>query len=379
MKRIFAAVILAVMLLCLASCGIFPNYLLRINAADVIKMNISRVADGQEASFEAESKNIVKVLNEINAVLFFKAQPCGTEGEVHAYALSVETEKAGYELYINEDGSVCYNGNHYTVDFSSKATLNLSILERMIIAANTKEDTEIKPDEQIEETEPVIEKEEVDTQEFADSIIKIIEQTDLAMVNGVRYFIANADVLNQNCNILGGESEDGNIKIYFKAESTDTLTYADGSYEQSGGKKLYVNALTEDGSAFCYYLDIETGKCVMLGDGNTSNIALFETPPSTIMGHGWIITADTIVPINLETGAVNTEMIISIKDEVKAKVINNHFFENFMEGYDRKTVTLETTEANELIITVTERSSEGQPDIVTVFTYNCVDKTFNQN
>ena len=378
MKKFVSAVIITVMMLCCASCAIFPNYLLNIKADEVVKMNIVRVSDELSATYSADSKNIVKILNEINAVLFFENGSCGNDEEAHAFIVTMETEDKTYEIYINEDGSVCLNETHFVVDFSSKATINMSILERMINEANYKEEAADET-EAVEESAPVIETEEVDTQEFADSVITVLESTDIAKVNGVRYFIANADVLNQNCNILAGESESGNITLFYKGESTDTLTYVDDSYEQSGGKKLYVTSVDQAGKALCYYLDIETGKCANLASGSTSNLALFETPVSAIMGHGWIIADDSIVPINLETGAINNDMLISIKEDAKAKVINNHFFENFIEGYDNKNVTLTTQDSDKLIITVTETSSEGLPDIVTEFTYNCVDKTLTQN
>ncbi len=378
MKRFVSAIIITVMMLCCAACAIFPNYLLNIKADDVIKMNIQRVSDELSASYDAQSKSIVKILNEINAVLFFEHGNCDNDEEAHAFTVTLETEDKTYEIFINDDGSVCLDETHYVVDFSSKATINISILERMVNEANYKEEV-IEEEEVIEAPEPIIETEEIDIQEFADSIITVLESTDIAKVNGVRYFIANANVLNQNCNILAGESDEGKITLFYRADSTDIISYIDGSYEQSGGKKLYISTESTIGESACCYLDIASGKCVNLSSGETSNLVLFETPVSTIMGHGWIIADDAVVPINLETGEINNEMLVSIKEDAKAKVINNHFFENFMEGYDNKSVTLETLDSDKLIITVTETSSEGMPDIVTEFTFNCVDKTITQN
>ena len=377
MKKLISAMLIAVIMLSLAACSIFPGYLLKIQSDEVEKMDILRIADELGASFEKDSKSIVKILNEINAVLFFKHGSCDNDIEIHAFKVTLETEDKTYEIFINDDGSVCLNGTHYVVDFSSDATINLSILERMVNGANPKEE-EVE-EEIIVEEEPVIETEEIDVQEFSDSVIKILSSTDITKVNGVRYFIANADVLNQNCNILAGASEEGNITLYYRADSTDNLTYVEGSYEQSGGKKIYINSFAEDGSVFCSYLDIETGKCMNLASGNTSNLALFETPVSTIMGHGWIIANDSVTAINLETGQINPEMTISIKEDPKAKVINNHFFENFLEGYDKKTVYLTTVDSENLLITVTESSSDDLPDIVNEFTYSCTDKVIKQN
>lgn len=378
MKKIVSALLIAVIILSLASCAIFPKYLLKIKANEITKMNIVRVSDELEASYDADSKSIVKILNEINAVLFFENGKCKSDEDQHAFIITLETEDKTYEVFINQDGSICLDGNHYVVDFSSKNTINMSILERMVNEANVKEEEVI---EEIIEEEPetIIETEEIDPQEFADSVIKVISYTDIAKVNGVRYFIANADVLNQNSNILAGETDEGRITLFYKTDSTSTINYIEGSYEQSGGKKLYFSTTTVDGYISCSYLDIESNKCLNLSSGNTSNLALFETPVSTIMGHGWIVADDSIVAINLETGQINNEMTISIKEDAKAKVINNHFFEKYLEGYDKKTVALSTLDSEQLIITVTESSSEGLPDIVTEFTYNCSDKSFKQN
>lgn len=377
MKRLLSILLIAVMLISLSGCTIFPSVLLKIKTDKVTGMYLERIEDGESVKFEADNANIQKFIAKMQQVLYLKGEDCqGTEG--HVFYIELTTTDGLHQIYVNEDGSVCYNGVHYAVDFSSETALSLNKLSRWIDEANTVVTEEAPEVTEETETEEIIETEEMTPQELADSIVTINSKSELLNVNGTSYFTAEADILNESSVIFASTGETGIIKIYYKAPAGTDMQCVYQSYELSNEKMLYVNAYIQGSSPICIALNLETNKATSLSSEASSNLVAFDDPVVSIMQYGWIVTDTAVVPINLETGEADIENGYSIEKDDVLNVINNHFFTGNMEGYDKKITTVEALTDNYLTITVTESSTDGNPDIVNTFEFDCVNHTFEQ-
>ena len=376
MKRVLAVILTLIMLVSVTGCAsIFPDVLLKIKPDKVDNMKIERLSDGLTAEYAAEDKTIAKFISAVNNVLFYDSGKCDNTSE-HIFHITIDSENDEFDIFLNEDGSLCLNGEHYIVDFSSKATLNLSKVNRWVDDANRPENEEENPEESQSGNETP--DNESDPQQISDSIVNIKVREDIATANGTDYFIAEAEILKENAVIFASTANSGTIDIYCKTPIGSSILYVDGSMEQSGGKMIYVSTDITGIGTTVYAVNINTNKIITITDLPSSDIIVFETPELSLLGLGWMVIGDEIVPINLASASPDKEKAYSITDDAIAKAINNSFFDNFHEGYDNKSVELSAENDNRLIITVTESSSEGNPDLVYTFKYDCVNKTMEQ-
>jgi len=379
MKRLLSILLIATMLITLGGCTVFPSVLLKIKSDKVTGMYLERIEDGKSAKYDADNVNIQKFIAKMQQILYLKGEKC-QDIEGHVYYIELYTAEKQYQIYVNEDGSVCYNGIHYAVDFSSETALSLNKLSRWVDEANkVKKATTVQEEvQEATEAETEVEAEEMTAQELADSIVTINSKNEILNINGTSYFIADADILNENSVIFASTSDTGIIKIYYKAPAGTDMQCVYQSYEQSNEKMLYVNAYIQGTAPICIALNLSTNKATALGKETTSNIVMFDNPVVSIMNYSWMVTDGAVVPIITETGEIDTANEYSIAEDPILNVINNKFFTGNMEGYDKKITTIEALEDNYLTITVTETSSEGNPDIVNTFEFDCVNHTFEQ-
>ncbi len=375
MKRILAVFLTIIMLVTVTGCAIFPSVLLKIKPDKVNNMEIERLSDGMKASYAAEDKTIAKFISAVNSVLFYDDGETIDENDA-VFRITMDSEEDDFDILVNDDGSLCLNGKHYAVDFSSKATLNLSKINRWVDDANRPEDEKDNPQESTPDEKDVTN--ESDPQEISDSIVKLSEKQDIVTSNGITYFIAEADILKENAVIFASTDNNGTINIYCKTPIGSSISYLNGSFEQSGGKILYAITDASGMGKEVYGINIETNKVIRVSASPSSNLIVFETPELSILGLGWMINGNKIIPVNLSTAAVDDTKVYDIRNDAVAKAINNSFFEKIREGYDEKTVELAAEDDNHLLITVTESSSEGNPELNYTFRFDCVNKTLEQ-
>ncbi|MDD2955189.1 MAG: hypothetical protein PHD67_02610 [Oscillospiraceae bacterium] len=190
------------------------------------------------------------------------------------------------------------------------------------------------------------------------------------------YFVCTADYQGKEYAVLARDVPEGTAEILFAAEQEGQenmlgVEYIAGSFDQSGGTRLYFQLSANAGQHWLYGFSPEEERCELILGGVCSNMVLFEEPLEGYESMGWVLQEDAFVPVDLARGQADGSAIRTLGDLGGVPELSDHFFAGIGAGYDTKFPILSAAGDGLLGVEVIQLDSQtSQPESRLYYRYD---------
>lgn len=338
-------------LMVLCACSYMPQRITTVSAAKVTKITLTDLDRALTIDLYREDGELAPYIDALKSVSVEYDGDCGGS-DLHLYRVEIYIDEAlDSDIYINSDQSFCRSGKKRLITAGEQFDYELfENLFELAAEENELEDGVWVPSEALAEEQYPLP---------ASARTRWRTSTPAVRADEWNYFVATCDIASERCIVVVREAENGKEIVFgFAQNSVEgwSIEYVEGSYEGSGGRKLYFSLVKADGHNMLYCFDETEQRCFRVADEPCSNMIVAGDGGESV---GWILREGELIPLSLKDTVFLSEQAVAAGDFDMA-ILAGSFFSGPGEGYDSKYSALSLTEEGDLRITVYQKDSRGE-------------------